>query len=99
MYDIERDVFNLNNEIEQTQQRGKISQLKSALQSDNKLIALRSKIKQTSQVQLENGVITSSDFIREANAENQARQSKALHEMQLLLAEYELKWIGQNPAP
>ena len=99
MYDIERDVFNLNNEIEQTQQRGKISQLKSALQSDNELIALRSKIKQTSQVQLENGVITSSDFIREANAENQARQSKALHEMQLLLAEYELKWIGQNPAP
>ncbi len=99
MYDIERDVFNLNNEIEQTQQRGKISQLKSALQSDNELIALRSKIKQTSQVQLENGVITSSDFIREANAENQARQSKALHEVQLLLAEYELKWIGQNPAP
>lgn len=99
MYDIERDVFNLNNEIEQTQKRSKITQLRSVLQTDNELIALRSKIKQTSQIQLENGVITSSDFIREANAENQALQSKALHEMQLQLAEYDLKWIGQNPAP
>lgn len=99
MYDIERDVFNLNNEIEQTQKRSKITQLISVLQTDNELIALRSKIKQTSQIQLENGVITSSDFIREANAENQALQSKALHEMQLQLAEYDLKWIGQNPAP
>ena len=99
MYDVEKEVFQLNNEIEQTQKRSKITQLRSVLQTDNELIALRSKIKQTSQIQLENGAITSSDFIREANAENQARQSKALHEMQLQLAEYDLKWIGQNPAP
>lgn len=94
MYDVEKEVFTLNNEIEHTQQKTKINQLKSALQSDNELIALRSKIKSTSQIQLENGVITSADFIREANAENQARQTKTLHEIQLLLAEYDLEQIG-----
>lgn len=94
MYDVEKEVFSLNNEIEQTQQKSKISQLKNALQSDNELIELRSKIKNTSQIQLENGVITSADFIREANAENQARQTKTLHEIQLLLAEYDLQQIG-----
>lgn len=94
MYDVEKEVFQLNNEIEQTQQQSKITQLKSALKSDNELIELRSKIKQTSQIQLENGVITSADFIREANAENQARQTKTLHEIQLLLAEHDLKLIA-----
>lgn len=96
MYDVEKEVFQLNNEIEQTQQQSKITQLKSALKSDNELIELRSKIKQTSQIQLENGVITSADFIREANAENQARQTKTLHEIQLLLAEHDLEQIGTS---
>ena len=94
MYDIEKEVFQLNNEIEQTQQRSKITQLKNALKSDNELIALRSKIKETSKLQLENGIITSAEFIREANAENQARQMKILHEIQLLQAEYDLEQIG-----
>lgn len=96
MYDVEKEVFQLNNEIEQTQQQSKITQLKSALKSDNELIELRSKIKQTSQIQLENGVITSADFIREANAENQARLTKTLHEIQLLLAEYDMEQIGTS---
>lgn len=97
MYDIEKEVFNLNNQIERTQQRSKISQLENSLESDNELISLRNKIKQTAQVQLENGVITSAEFIREANAENQARQTKSLHEIQLLEAENNLKWINTTP--
>ena len=97
MYDVEKEVFQLNNEIEQTQQQSKITQLRSALKSDDELIALRSKIKQTSQVQLENGVITSTDFIRDANAENQARQKKALHEIQLIHEQYHLLWMKATP--
>ena len=96
---LQKELFNLNNSISQTRQSAEIQKLKQMLQTDDEIIDLRNKIKKTSATQLENGVITSADFIREANAENQARQSKALHEMQLLLAEYELKWIGQNPPP
>ena len=66
------------------------------LQTDDEIVLLRNKIKETSLIQLENGVITSADFIREANAENQARQKKSLHEMQLLLAEYSLMWMKGN---
>lgn len=99
MYDVEKEIFQLNNEVEQIQQQSKISQLQSALQSDEELIALRSTVKKTSGIQLENGVITSAEFIRDANAENQARQTKALHEIQLLSAEYDLGWIGQTQVP
>ena len=97
MYDVEKDMFTMNNDIEQTQQLSKIDQLNLSLKSDDELIELRSKIKQTSQIQLENGVITSADFIREANAENQARQKKALHEMQLILEQYHLLWMKATP--
>lgn len=97
MYDVEKDMFTMNNDIEQTQQLSKINQLNLSLKSDDELIELRSKIKQTSQIQLENGVITSADFIREANAENQARQKKALHEMQLILEQYHLLWMKATP--
>ena len=97
MYDVEKDMYTMNTDIEQTQQLSKINQLNLSLKSDDELIALRSKIKQTSQVQLENGVITSADFIRDANAENQARQKKALHEMQLILEQYHLLWMKATP--
>jgi len=93
---LQKDIFNLNNEISQTQQTGEILKLRQMLNSDDEIITLRSKIKQTSATQLENGVITSPDFIREANAEYQARQKKAIHEMQLLLAEYNLQWTKGN---
>jgi len=93
---LQKDIFNLNNEISQTQQTGEILKLRQMLNSDEEIITLRSKIKQTSATQLENGVITSPDFIREANAEYQARQKKAIHEMQLLLAEYNLQWTKGN---
>ena len=93
---LQKDIFNLNNEISQTQQTGEILKLRQMLNSDEEIITLRSKIKQTSATQLENGVIASPDFIREANAEYQARQKKAIHEMQLLLAEYNLQWTKGN---
>lgn len=92
--EVQRDLFNLNQKITETQQNSEIQKLQNKLKSDDEMIALRAEIKKTSQVQLENGVMTSTDFIRDANAENQARQTKALHETQLLLAQYNLMWVA-----
>ena len=92
--EIQRDLFSLNQKITETQQNTEIQNLQNKLKSDDEIISLRTEIKKTSQVQLENGVMTASDFIRDANAENQARQTKSLHEMQLLLAEYNLRWTA-----
>jgi hypothetical protein len=39
-------------------------------------------------VQLENGIITVTDYLEEVNAEDQARQNKSLHEIQKLMAAY-----------
>jgi hypothetical protein len=37
---------------------------------------------------MENGIITIHEYISELDAEDQAKQSLLLHEVQLLLAEY-----------
>jgi hypothetical protein len=54
---------------------------------DEDIIALRRRVKQTASVQLEEGVVSASDYVREVNAADQAEQNRVLHETQLLMAE------------
>jgi hypothetical protein len=57
---------------------------------DDEIIPLRENVKKAALAQLENGVINSGDYLREINAEDNARQTKILHEIQLLLAQYKV---------
>ena len=52
---------------------------------------LRQSIKKASLAQLENGVINTSDYLREVNAEEQARIQKMTHEIQFLFTQYNQK--------
>lgn len=67
-------------------QRQEIDRLEAQLASDRKLIDLRKQIRVASDSQLENGIITTSDYLNEFNNEQLALQNAALHEVQLLLA-------------
>ena len=68
-----------------------MTKFQNVLASDDEIIELREKIKNTASAQLGNGVINSNDYLREVTAEDQARQTKILHEIQLLLAQYNLQ--------
>jgi len=59
-----------------------IEALSGQIVSDEKLIALRKQITNTLKVQLDNGIITSSDFISELNNEKNAVLKKELHNLQ-----------------
>lgn len=85
---VQQKVFLFNLEIVKNQQLGEIKKLESLLTLDSELIALRQTIKQTIQAQLQNGVATAHDYLRELNAEDQARQALILHQLQLLMAKY-----------
>ncbi len=89
--DIQRDVFLFNTNLQIKQQDNELTKLRKLIQTDDELVDLRYSVKSTSKVQLENGIITSNDYIKEVNAEDQARQNKLLHEIQLLTAEYNLQ--------
>lgn len=84
----QREIFEFNTTLLTTQQKQELSKLNKLIEVDDKIIALRTSIKTTAEAQQENGVITTNDYLRELNAEDQAKQTRLLHEMQLLMALY-----------
>jgi hypothetical protein len=72
------------------QQSADITKLQQFLKLDDEIIPLRESIKKAALAQLENGVINSGDYLWEINAEDNAKQNKILHEIQLLLAQYKV---------
>ena len=63
-------------------QRADIDRYTQLLHQDQALIELREKIRQTAEVQLENGIITPADYLTEANNADLARQNLIIHELQ-----------------
>lgn len=65
-----------------------ISKLNQWLQQDKELIALRKDISTAARAQWEQGITTQSDYIKEQEAEANAREQQAMHSMQLILHQY-----------
>lgn len=86
--DVQRQVFLFNTKLTLKQQHSDISKLNDLIEVDQQIITLREKIKNTAKAQLDNGVITANDYLRELNAEDQAKQNLSLHQIQLLMTEY-----------
>ncbi len=89
--DLQKETFLYNTNITLKNQEGEVNKLQNILSSDDEIIQLREKIKTTASAQLENGVINSNDYLREVTAEDRARKDKIMHEIQLLLAQYNLQ--------
>ena len=85
--DIQKETFVFNTNTQIKQQRSEIDKMQQLVQTDSEIIDLRVKIKEAARAQLENGVITSNDYLREVNAEDQARQTQIAHQLQLLQAQ------------
>lgn len=89
--EIQKENFVFNQKFSTIQNNGDLEKLQKLIDKDSELIVLRQSIKKASLAQLENGVISTSDYLREVNAEEQARIQKVLHETEFLLTQYNLK--------
>ncbi|MDX1939109.1 MAG: TolC family protein, partial [Saprospiraceae bacterium] len=85
--DIQKRTFELNTNVQLRQLSNDITKLQELLAKDRDQIALRTSIRETAEAQLDNGIITPSDYLTELNNENQARLNLAVHELQFLLAQ------------
>jgi outer membrane protein TolC len=92
--DIQKETFVLNTNSQLKQQQSEIDKLKQLVTSDNEIIGLRKNVTDAAKAQLENGVITANDYLKEVNAEDQARQSLITHEVQLLQAQINYQTIS-----
>jgi outer membrane protein TolC len=86
--DVQKETFLFNTRIMLTQDEQDIKKYGDLLDKDKEIVDLRNSVKNASSAQLQNGVITSHDYLTEVDAEALARQTMILHEIQLLQAEY-----------
>ncbi len=96
MVDVQKDLFLLNTNTQLKQQQSELNKLQQLIASDEQIIDLRTKVKEAANAQLENGVITANDYLREVNAEDQARLALIAHRLQWLQAKINYETISGN---
>lgn len=92
----QRETFLFNTNLDVTQKSSYIDNYFEQLEYDDEIIALRGSVKRASEVKMANGTISASDLTRDINAEQMAIQDRILHETELLLAIYNLKFATNN---
>ncbi len=94
--DVQKENFLFNNKLMLTQQNTESSQYEQLLETDDEIISLRASVKKAALAQLENGVINSSDYLREVHAEDSAKLAKILHQLQWLIIQYDIQYTTGN---
>ncbi len=92
----QRETFLFNTHLDVTQKNNHIDNYFEQLKYDDEIIALRGSVKRASEIKMANGTISGSDLTRDINDEQMAIQDRILHETELLLAIYNLKFATNN---
>jgi len=79
----QKETFDKNTSVTVQQYIADVSKYEQLITADLRIIALRESITKSASSQLDNGVITSSDYLQELNAEMQAKLNLATHKVQL----------------
>lgn len=86
----QKETFDKNVAVGAQQYIADINKYSELINADLRIIALRENITKSASSQLDNGVITSTDYLQELNAEMQAKLNLATHQLQLKQARINL---------
>ncbi len=92
----DRETFLFNTRLDLAQQDENVKKYIELIKQDEQAVSLRASVTKSAAAQLNNGMITTHEYIQKVNAEHLARQNKILHEIQLLQAQYNQKFITGN---
>ena len=96
MFNVQRNVFLFNNNLEQIQQNENITRYQRLMSDDEEIISLRSSVRKAAESKLAHGIIDVNDLVKEINSENQARVQQTVHEIEMLKEIYDLKYTTNN---
>ena len=96
MLDAQKETFVFDTNYKLKEQSADAAKLEELLKSDGEIIVIRERVKKSALAQLENGVINSNDYLREVNAEDLARQNQLLHDIQLIMTQYNQQTTSGN---
>ncbi|HWB90431.1 MAG TPA: TolC family protein [Puia sp.] len=92
----QRNTFLFNTTQTMYQENADIRKFRRLIRTDDDIVRLRQSVSRSSAAQLQNGAITANDYLLDVNAANQARQDRVVHEIQLLLTQYDYKTTSGN---
>jgi len=85
--------FNTQMEVALKNEKSKIQIFEEAIESDQEIIKLREEVSESARSRLDNGVITSTDYITELGKETQAKISYETHKIQLVQSKVNYLYI------
>ena len=91
-----REVFLLNNRLDIVQQDENIARYQQLMKSDDEIIALRARVRESAESKLAHGIIDVNDLVKEINNEQAARVQRTVHEIELLKQMYDKKIAINN---
>ncbi len=80
----QKETFNKQIMVSVHNELANIATMQSTLISDKEIIKLREEVTESARAKLENGIITSTEYITELNAETQAKLNYETHKLQLV---------------
>lgn len=96
LIDIQRENFERNINLSATQERNNADKMARLIESDQQIVALKEQIAKRSASALDNGTLTSADYIRDLNASLQSKITLEIHKIQKIQALVNLNTILGN---
>lgn len=93
---LQKELFDFNTSLLINQQMETIAKYNALISSDEAIIQLRVKVKETLAAQLNLGTATSAEYIHALSAESAALQNLSIHQIERLQAQYTSKFLLGN---
>jgi outer membrane protein TolC len=84
--DSQKELFDMNLKMTTYKDNADIQKFMALIEKDNEIIILKTKIAKNASYQLDNGIITATEYTTELNSELQAKLNMELHKIQLILS-------------
>ena len=88
-----KEAFLFHTRLEMTREQVEVDKWRRLLAQDDEVVLLRERIRVAAEAKVKEGTLGVLDLMREVNRVDQARQAKTLHEIQLLMAIYNIGYI------
>ena len=89
--DLTRKSFILNSSVDAEQKNTAILKARDVLEKDSEIIALRQRIRASGENQYREGTIKMNDYLSMLDEEYKAKANESMHEVQLMMAVYDMK--------
>lgn len=89
---MQQQIFEFNSELQIEKESAEISRLRAALQDDDEIVRLRTRVREAAELRLQEGVIDTNDLLGKISDETTASIARSTREIELLKAIYDLKY-------